>query len=122
VSIGQGGGYSRPPLENAAAAALAAAKGRMSAGPRFPLDPPRPPLTEEQRTEAMEVIAGGAACRCCSGIHPGDEMACPRLASFELDGDGNVRAGTYFAAGSWDRSGIVFATDVTEEEAGDGAH
>lgn len=118
-----GGGYSRPSLENAAAAALAAAKGRLGSGPRFPLNTTKSPLTAEQRTEAMEVIAKGAACRCCAGIHPGDEMACPRLASFELDGDGNVRAGSYFRDGDWDRSSVVFATDAAEEaEAGDGAH
>ena len=122
MSIGQGGGYSRPPLENAAAAALAAARGRMGGGPRFPLDPPKSPLTPEQRTEAMEVIAGGAACRCCAGIHPGDEMACPRLASFELDGDGNVRAGTYFRDGEYDKSGILTATDAAEKDEPDGAH
>lgn len=85
----------------------------------FPQAPPQK-LTAEQQAEALDIISKGAGCRCCAGIHPGDEMACPRLASFELDGDGNIRAGSYFADGSWDRSSVVFATDAAEEGATDG--
>lgn len=115
-------GSGRPPLENAASSVLAAARGRM--GGQRPFAPALPPqkLTPEQQAEALDIISKGAGCRCCAGIHPGDEMACPRLASFELDGDGNVRAGSYFADGSWDRSSVVFATDAAEEESADGAH
>lgn len=65
-------------------------------------------------------VANGLLTHNCAGIHPGDEMACPRLASFELDGDGNIRAGSYFADGSWDRSSVVFATDAAEEGGTDG--
>lgn len=121
--MGGGGGFQRPPLENAASSVLAAARGRMSGRHAYPL-PAAPPqkLTPEQQAEALDIISKGAGCRCCAGIHPGDEMACPRLASFELDGDGNVRAGSYFADGSWDRSSVVFATDAAEEEGTDGAH
>ncbi len=120
---GAQGGYSRPPLETAASAALMAARGKLGGRHAFPVPPQQPPkLTPEQRTEAMDIISKGAACRCCAGIHPGDEMACPRLASFELDGDGNVRAGSYFADGSWDRSSVVFATDAAEEAVPDGTH
>jgi hypothetical protein len=122
VSIGPGGGgYSRPPLENAAAAALAAARGRMGSGPRFPLPPPQK-LTAEEKAEALSTIAQGGACGLCGGIHAAAEYGCPRLASFRRDADGVIVEGTFWPDGSWDRSGIVFATDATEGEAGDGAH
>ena len=116
---GQMGG-GRPPLENAASSVLAAARGRMGPRHAYPQAAPPQKLTPEQQAEALDIISKGAGCRCCAGIHPGDEMACPRLASFELDGDGNVRAGSYFADGSWDRSSVVFATDAAEEEKPDG--
>lgn len=117
---GAPGGRGIPPLENQASAVLAAARGRFSGQrPYLPQQPMQ--LTADQKAEALDTIAKGGACRCCAGIHPGDEMACPRLASFELDGDGNVRAGTYFPDGQWDRSSVVFATDAAEE-AGDGGN
>jgi hypothetical protein len=117
---GAGGGFARPPLENAASSVLAAARGRMGPRHAYPTAPPPQKLTPEQQAEALDIISKGAGCRCCAGIHPGDEMACPRLASFELDGDGNVRAGSYFPDGQWDRSSVVFATDAAEEGSTDG--
>ena len=119
LPLGGGGGFTRPPLENAASSVLAAARGRMGGQRPYPALPPQK-LTPEQQAEALDIISKGAGCRCCAGIHPGDEMACPRLASFELDGDGNVRAGSYFADGQWDRSSVVFATDAAEEGGTDG--
>ena len=78
--------------------------------------PERPPLTGEDRRALTEAIASGALCRCCGGVHAGTELACPRLAAFELDGDGKVRAGAFWPDGQWDTSRVVFAEEASAPE------
>jgi hypothetical protein len=66
---------------------------------RHHLGPPRPyaRLTEEERTEAEAAAREEAkVCRFCIAIHPlPNGPGCPRLLTFELDGDGRVVKGTY---------------------------
>ena len=76
----------------------------------------RPELTDKDRRELSEAIAAGAMCRCCAGVHAGTELACPRLAAFELDGDGKVRAGAFWPDGQWDTSRVVFAEEASAPE------
>jgi hypothetical protein len=131
-----------PPLEHAAQSALRAAQQRLDAftgkAPVFP-----PPLTREEREEALK-DAGSTACCFCAAWHPGaSTAACPRLATFklngdgqvvegtfwpdgvtdsavEVDGDGKVRAATYHRTDSWDTTRVVRVSDAAEEEPEDG--
>lgn len=80
-------------------------------------------LSEQERREASESIQSGGACRCCAGLHAGDELACPRLATFELDGDGHLKAGSYWPPGKWETTKtvvetdrVLFATDIEEDD------
>jgi hypothetical protein len=112
---GPAAGPGRPLLETAASAAISAARQRIG-GPRFPL-PPVPPLSDEERAEALDVIAKGGSCALCGGIHAAADHGCPRLASFELDGDGNIRAGTFWPDGQYDTSRVVYADPAGEKDA-----
>ena len=38
--------------------------------------------------------------------------ACPRVASFELDPDGKLKAATFWPDGEYDASGTYLASDV----------
>jgi hypothetical protein len=130
-----------PPFEGPARDALRAARGRIgaAAGER----PFLPPMGREEREEALE-SAASAACRFCAGFHPGASTpACPRLATFKLNGDGMVIEGSYWpdgvteetvetngagqvvtvisrTASQWDTAKVVAVADVAEEEAEDG--
>jgi hypothetical protein len=107
---------------------IGAARARIQ--PQQPVLPPslipkpeRPDLTEADRRALGELIQGGGGCEHCGGAHAGTELACPRLASFELDGDRKIRAGTYWAPGSWENDRWVAAEEAAEpgpaEAAGD---
>jgi hypothetical protein len=109
--------------ETAAGVALKAARSRLESNGRHAApqtfaraEPVR--LTAEERQEALQTITEGGACRMCAGIHAGDELACPRLASFDLDGDGKVTSGTFWPDGQWDRSQVISAADIAENEEG----
>lgn len=115
-------------LDGMAGDAIAAARARAGISvPRRP--PPATPrrLSEQERRDALDLVRQGKTCRCCAGLHPGGELACPRLASFEVDGDGLLRAGTYWPDGSWDASGVLSAAEVAgddsspDERGGDGS-
>jgi hypothetical protein len=88
------------------------------------MEPPRPQvpaLSPQERAEAEQA----ERCVYCAGIHAGmSTPACPRLASFELDGDGKVKAGTFWAGLEWAKGRVVLAEDAagdgTEEEGSDG--
>lgn len=75
--------------------------------------PERPKLTDADRRALGEAITSGSLCRCCAGVHAGGELACPRLATFELDRDGRLTAGGYWPDGGWDASRVVFAEEQT---------
>jgi hypothetical protein len=74
--------------------------------------PERPELSDADRRDLTEAIKAGALCRACAGLHAGGELACPRLAAFELDGDGKLRAGSFWQDGQWDTSRVVFAEEA----------
>lgn len=124
-----------PPLEHAARQALRDAQdclGVLAGRPVFPLVP------KQEREEALE-NAKDTACAYCGGWHEGASTpACPRLATFELNGDGKVVKGTFWPDGaedwaveldgegkvraltfhrssSWDTSRVVRVADMAEE-------
>lgn len=102
------GGRGLPPLEHVAQDVLAAA--RQQPRQRFV-----PPLTESEKAEAGKVEQARAYCTLCGAVHAlPSTAACPRLASFELDGDGKVRAGTFFAGKGWAKGRAVFIEDLKE--------
>lgn len=127
-----------PPFEQAAQSAIAAARARLAGFTR-----PRPTLTPQERKEALERIDGGGkdgTCLFCGGLHHGASTpACPRLATFKLNGDGQVTEGSFWPEGitdaaceldgggtvravtfhrndQWDTSQIVRAADAAEED------
>ncbi len=115
---GGGGGFQRPPLENAASSVLAAARGRM--GGQRPQFPPPPKLSADTEAQVLQTVAEGGACSCCGGVHPAADYGCPRLASFRRDADGMLVEGTYWQDGQWDSSKIMFAHPETAEAITDG--
>ena len=102
-------GGSSPPFDAAASQTLAAMQSHLR--PQSPMVP----LTEQERAEA----AKAEHCLFCAGIHAGmSTPACPRLASFRLDGDGKLTEGTFWEGTAWAQGRVLFAEDVAEEEAG----
>src|SRR5262249_26448448 len=127
-----------PPLEHTAQSAIAAARSRVDAltgrAPGFPV------LSPEERKEALEAAGNGGAGTFCASLHAGaSTAACPRLATFELNGDGKVVKGSFFADGviheevitdadgkivqrtttchsDWDTSKVLAVADAAEEE------
>jgi len=84
-----------PPFEHAAQQAIAAARSRVEAFTR-----PRPILTPEEREDALKRAEKGETCLFCGGFHHGASTpACPRLATFELNGDGAVIKGSFWPEG-----------------------
>lgn len=134
-----------PPLERTAQSAIAAARSRLDVftgkAPQFPK------LSEEERKEALEKAKQEGTCTFCGGIHHAPSTpACPRLATFKLNGDGKVIEGTFWPDGvrdttiemnakgevvtiidrthdDWDVSKVLAVADAAEEEekADDGA-
>ena len=126
-----------PLFEHVAQQAIHAARSRVDALTM----PRRPVLTPEERKEALEA-AETSACRFCAGLHPGASTpACPRLATFELNGDGQVVKGSFWPEGvtdaaveldgegqvravtfhqhtEWPTDQIVRAADAAEEDSG----
>ena len=124
-----------PPFEHAAQQAIHAARMRVESFTR-----PRPILTPEEREDALKRADEGETCRFCAAFHAGASTpACPRLATFELNGDGQVIKGSFWPEGvsdaaveldgegkvravtfhkhdEWDTSQIVRAADAAEED------
>ena len=116
------GGYGRgglPPFDHAAASAIGAIRGQGSPWVRTM---PPPPLTAGERAEAQQ--AADAACTLCAGIHPLPATpACPRVATFRLDGDGKLVEGTFWGPDTnWWEGRVVFVADVHEDGDGDGGN
>lgn len=105
----------RAPLDGAAAAVIAQARQRITGTRQFPPAPPQN-LTDEQRAEAVDVIAKGGGCACCGGIHAAEDYGCPRLSWFRRDADGVLVEGTYFPDGQWDPERVIFADPKGETD------
>jgi hypothetical protein len=105
-----------PMLENAAQDSIAAARGQVRyARPEgyeaFPLSPAE--KAEAQKAEAQH----DPVCGLCGGYHYAPSTAaCPRLASFELDGDGKLKSGTFWPGDKWAKGRVVFKDDTLEED------
>ena len=103
-----------PPFEDAAQDVLSSLR------PRQRYAPPPQPLTEAEKAEAAKAEQAAQVCRFCIGYHPlPNTPGCPRIATFELDGDGNVKAATFFPGRKWAQGRVVFLEDLKEED-GDG--
>ncbi len=134
-----------PLLEGPARDAIHAARSRMEALTRGSLPFPVKDLSEKEKEEALKGAAD-ATCQLCGGIHPAPNTpACPRIATFKLngdgkltegsfwpdgghesvvetDGDGNVRSVVYRTRSEWPTDRVVFPSELAEEgeEAGEG--
>ena len=112
----QPGSRTGPALEQAAQDTLAATRPR----PRFTAPPGYEPvpLSAEERAEAQQDTAG-RVCGLCAGYHHmPSTAACPRLASFELDGDGKLKSGTFWPGTKWAKGRVVFYEDTKEDDDG----
>jgi hypothetical protein len=93
-------------------------------------------------SEALKAVDGKETCLFCGALHHGASTpTCPRLATFELngdgqvvkgsfwpegvsdaavelDGDGKVRAVTFHRHDEWNTSQIMRAADAAEEDSG----
>ena len=84
-----------PIFEDVARQAIHQARARVEAFSR-----PRPILTPEEREDALKRAGEGETCLFCGGFHHGASTpACPRLATFELNGDGAVIKGSFWPEG-----------------------
>ena len=135
-----------PLLEHAARDAIHTARSRLDVLTRGSFPFPVKELSGEEKEEALKSFAT-SACRFCASQHAGaSTAACPRLATFKLngdgdviegsfwpsggtdsvvetDGDGKVRSVTYRAHAEWDVTQVVSAAELAEEETGEsGAH
>ena len=90
--------------------------------PRYlPPELPPVPLTAAERAEAEKAERKAQVCSFCLGFHAlPNSPGCPRLASFEVDGDGKVKAGTFFEGKGWAKGRVVFFEDTKEDDADDG--
>jgi hypothetical protein len=96
------------------------------------MEPPRPQVPALSGPERAEAEAAAkereAVCVFCIGMHPlPNGPGCPRIASFELDGDGRVRSAAFWPGKRWAKGRVNFVEDAfeggsVEEEAGDGSH
>jgi hypothetical protein len=111
--------HGRPLLETAAESAINAARERAGIGQqsRFPF-PQRHKLTDAERRDATE--AAKTACQLCGGLHAGPNTpACPRIRTFERDGDGKVVKGEFWQDGQYDAARILFVADALDDEDGE---
>lgn len=98
------------------------------------------PVYDLTATPEPVFVANGITTHNCASFHPGASTpACPRLATFELNGDGKVIKGSFWPDGatedaietdgegkvrtvthhrssSWDTSRVVAVADVAEDE------
>ena len=107
-------GRGAPPLEHIAQEVLGEVAGRQR---RAQLPPAAVPLSEAEKAEADKVADAKNLCSFCLGLHPlPNSPGCPRLASFELDGDGKVKAGTFFPGRRWSKGRVVLFEDTKEDD------
>ena len=113
-----GSGRGAPMFEQVAQDAIAATRPRPQQWP--PPEPvygqPPAPLTDEEKKLAAQAERAALICRLCGAVHAmPNTAACPRLASFELDADGKVKAGTFFSGTKW-QDRVVLAEELHEED------
>ena len=128
-----------PALDRTAQQAIHAAQSRLDVLTRGSFPFPVKKLTDEEKEDALK-SAKDEICLLCGGLHAAPNTpACPRVASFELNGDGKLVKGTFWPDGmkdsvveldadgktvgvryeqhaGWDTSRVVFAADLAEEE------
>jgi len=139
-----------PALDHTAQQAIHMAQSRLEALTRGKLPFPVKKLSDEEKEEALK-SAKDEACMLCGAFHAAPNTpACPRVATFELNGDGRLVKGTFWPDGmtdsavdldkdgnvvgvhveqhrGWDTSRVVFISDVADDEQGEdeaasGAH
>ena len=132
-----------PALEGTAQQAIQMARSRLDVLTRAKFPLPVKTLSDEEKAEALK-SAKDDACRFCSGLHAGaSTAACPRLATFKLNGDHEVVEGSYWPEGvidsaiemngagevvtvtfhehrGYNTSRIVFIEEIAEGEPGEG--
>lgn len=114
-----GQGRGAPSLEQPAQDTLAAVRGQQRyQGAAAVLPPEAPPMTEEERGLAEEAAREDArTCKYCVAVHKyPTSVGCPRIASAELDAEGQIRKVTFWADPDWTRH-VIFAEDLEPEEA-----
>ncbi|MGC1584079.1 MAG: hypothetical protein WA766_21535 [Candidatus Acidiferrales bacterium] len=83
--------------------------------PHFPPGYEPAALTAADRAEAEKAKNDSKLCGLCAGVHAlPSSAACPRLVSFELNGDGSIKSGTFRTDTKW-QSRVVLAEDLAEE-------
>ena len=135
-----------PALDRTAQQAIHAAQSRLDVLTRGTFPFPVKKLSDDEKAEALK-SAKDEICTLCGGLHAAPNTpACPRVASFELNGDGRIVKGTFWPDGmrdsavdldadgkvigvhheqhaSWDVSRVILAADLAEQEdEADGAH
>lgn len=99
---------------------LDAAAGQVIGTARTAMDPRMlcrpPPLTKDEKADARK-MPDANVCAFCLGLHkfpsgPG----CPRLATFKLNGDGDVIEGTFWPGTKWAKGRVVLIEDTHEDE------
>lgn len=114
------GGRGANPFDLPAGNVIGTARAAMD--PRAQYRPP-PSLTKEEKAEARDKAL---ICTFCAAIHPlPSSPACPRIASCELNGDGDVIKAAFWKPGEWEYEykpspRVLPATAVAEEEDSDG--
>ena len=134
-----------PALDRTAQQAIHAAQSRLDVLTRGSFPFPVKKLSDEEKEDALK-SAKDEICLLCGGLHAAPNTpACPRVAAFELNGDGRLVKGSFWPDASdsavdidkdgeiigvhheihrgWDVSRVVMAADLAEqEEEADGAH
>lgn len=74
-------------------------------------------LTDADKAAIADALANGGQglCAACGAIHVKPSTpACPRLATWELNGDGSLKAGSNWPDGWWDSSRVLYPEDASE--------
>ena len=124
------------PGRHAAPLMIQAARGRLERTGQPPAPRHKKAMSAEARAEAAAILRAGGGCFLCGGLHAGSELACPRLATFTLGGDGvpvELRAqmpdgqvstrtvfiaeATFWPNGQWeDPERVILAEDAEETD------
>src|SRR5580693_6148014 len=93
-----------PALDPVAQQAIRMAQSRLDVLTRGNLPFPVKKLTDEEKAEALKT-AKDEACLLCGAFHPAPNTpACPRVATFKLNGDGKLVEGSFWPDAATDSS------------------